>query len=80
MKELGVALFNCSSLAKDLRKIFQSYWVMGLPNSSLPHPWPAQYDTSITQQHPLLVETDNVTSRLYLSVSLVFHFLIDADH
>lgn len=69
VKELGVALFNCSSLAKDLRKIFQSYWVMGLPNSSLPHPWPAQYDTTINQQHPLLVKTGNVTSQLYLSVS-----------
>lgn len=69
VKELGVALFNCSSLAKDLRKIFQSYWVMGLPNSSLPHPWPAQYETTINQQHPLLVKTDNVTSQLYLSAS-----------
>lgn len=70
VKELGVALFNCSSLAKDLLKIFQSYWVMGLANSSLPHPWPAKYDTTINRQHPLLVQTGNVTSDLYLSVSL----------
>lgn len=69
VKELGVAVFNCSSLAKDLRKIFQSYWVMGLPNSSLPQPWPAQYDTTINKQHPLLLKKDNFTTQLYLSVS-----------
>lgn len=69
VKELGVAVFNCSSLAKDLRKIFQSYWVMGLPNSSLPHPWPAQYDTTFNKQHPLLVKDGNVSTRLYLSAS-----------
>lgn len=69
VKELGVLVFNCSSLAKDLRKIFQSYWVMGLPNSSLPQPWPPQYDTTINKQHPLLLKKDNVTTQLYLSVS-----------
>ncbi len=69
MKELGVVVYNCSSLAKDLQKIFQSYWVMGQSNSSLPQPWPAKYDTAINQHHPLLVKSDNVSSRLYLTVS-----------
>lgn len=69
VKELGVVVYNCSSLAKDLHKIFQSYWVMGQPNSSLPEPWPAEYDTAINKHHPLLVKTDNVSSRLYLTVS-----------
>lgn len=69
MKELGVVVYNCSSLAKDLHKIFQSYWVMGQSNSSLPQPWPAEYDTDINKYHPLLVKTDNVSSRLYLAVS-----------
>lgn len=69
MKELGVVIYNCSSLAKDLHKIFQSYWVMGQPNSSLPQPWPSQYDTDINKEHPLLVEADNVSSRIYLAVS-----------
>ncbi|XP_074548897.1 5'-3' exonuclease PLD4 [Halichoeres trimaculatus] len=69
VKELGVVLYNCSSLAKDLHKIFQSYWVMGLSNSSLPQPWPAQYDTPINKEHPLLVKSDNVSSLIYLSGS-----------
>ncbi|XP_026209447.1 phospholipase D4 [Anabas testudineus] len=69
VKELGVVIYNCSSLAKDLHKIFQSYWVMGQPNSSLPQPWPSQYDTDINKEHPLLVEADNVSSRIYLAGS-----------
>ncbi|XP_073339631.1 5'-3' exonuclease PLD4 [Pagrus major] len=69
VKELGVVVYNCSSLAKDLLKIFQSYWVMGQSNSSLPQPWPAKYDTDINQHHPLLVKTDNVSSKLYLTGS-----------
>ncbi|XP_051242421.1 5'-3' exonuclease PLD4 [Dicentrarchus labrax] len=69
VKELGVVIYNCSSLAKDLHKIFQSYWVMGQSNSSLPQPWPAKYDTDINKHHPLLVKTDNVSSMLYLTGS-----------
>ncbi|XP_071756237.1 5'-3' exonuclease PLD4 [Centroberyx gerrardi] len=69
VKELGVVIYNCSSLAEDLHKIFQSYWVMGRPNSSLPEPWPPQYDTAINQDHPLVVKADNVSSRLFLSGS-----------
>ena len=64
-----MVIYNCSSLANDLHKIFQSYWVMGQSNSSLPVPWPSKYDTDINKYHPLLVEADNVSSRIYLSVS-----------
>lgn len=69
VKELGVVVYNCTSLAKDLHKIFLSYWVMGRSNSSLPQTWPAEYDTDINKHHPLLVKTDNVSSRLYLTGS-----------
>lgn len=69
VKELGVVIYNCSSLAKDLQKIFQSYWVMGEPNSSLPQPWPSKYDTFINIHHPLVVKADNISSKLYLTSS-----------
>ncbi|XP_029316039.1 phospholipase D4 isoform X1 [Cottoperca gobio] len=69
VKELGVVVYDCPSLAKDLHKIFQSYWVMGESNSSLPQPWPAEYDTAINKDHPLLVKTGNVSSRMYLTGS-----------
>ncbi|KAM9708917.1 5'-3' exonuclease PLD4 isoform 1-T2 [Menidia menidia] len=69
VKELGVVVYNCSALAKDLLKVFESYWVMGEPNSSLPQPWPAQFDSTINKRHPLLVKEDNVSSSLYLTAS-----------
>lgn len=69
VKELGVVIYNCSSLAKDLHKVFQSYWVMGEANSSLPARWPAGYDAAFNQHRPLLVREGNVSSKLYLAVS-----------
>ncbi|XP_024910078.1 phospholipase D4 isoform X2 [Cynoglossus semilaevis] len=69
VKELGVVFYNCSSLAQDLYKIFESYWVMGESNSTLPRPWPPQYDTDINKQRPLLVKTENVSSSIYLSAA-----------
>lgn len=80
VKELGVVVYNCSSLAKDLQKIFQSYWVMGHYNSSLPQPWPAYYNTGINKQHPLLVESDNVSTSLYLTVSFSFNSSFKRTH
>ncbi|KAK5857241.1 hypothetical protein PBY51_010499 [Eleginops maclovinus] len=69
VKELGVVVYNCSSLANDLHKIFKSYWEMGHSHSSIPQPWPAEYDTAFNKQHPLLVKSDNISSRLYLTGS-----------
>lgn len=69
VKELGVVVYNCSSLAEDLQKIFMSYWDMGLSNSSLPEPWPSQYDTAINKQRPLQVTEGNISSSMYISAS-----------
>ncbi|XP_061700723.1 5'-3' exonuclease PLD4 [Syngnathoides biaculeatus] len=69
VKEVGVVIYNCSSLARDLHKIFLSYWVMGESNSSLPVHWPPTFDTNINKEHPLVVKEDNITSRVYIASS-----------
>uniref|UniRef100_A0A8C8DT35 Phospholipase D family member 4 n=1 Tax=Oryzias sinensis TaxID=183150 RepID=A0A8C8DT35_9TELE len=69
VKELGVVVHNCSSLARDLHKIFQSYWVMGQPNSSLPQQWPSKFDTNINKHHPLLVRQENNSGAVYIAAS-----------
>ncbi|KAM9777702.1 5'-3' exonuclease PLD4 [Neosynchiropus ocellatus] len=69
VKELGVVIFNCSSLAQDFQKVFMSYWTVGLDNSSLPQPWPPEYDTDFNREHPLLVKTENISSKIYLAAS-----------
>ncbi|XP_066529557.1 5'-3' exonuclease PLD4 [Hoplias malabaricus] len=69
VKELGVVIYNCTKLATDLHKIFQSYWVVGHENATIPDPWPSFYDTSINEEQPLLLNLSNVPSRIYISAS-----------
>ncbi|CAM4642325.1 unnamed protein product [Leuciscus chuanchicus] len=69
VKELGVVIYNSSGLAADLHKIFQSYWVMGRSNTSIPDPWPSSYETLINQEHPLPLNLSGVASRVYITAS-----------
>ncbi|XP_058254896.1 5'-3' exonuclease PLD4 isoform X2 [Hemibagrus wyckioides] len=69
VKELGVVIYNCTSLATDLYKIYQSYWVMGHSNATIPDPWPSFYDTSINKDQPLHLNLSDVPSRVYISNS-----------
>ncbi|XP_051501864.1 5'-3' exonuclease PLD4-like [Myxocyprinus asiaticus] len=69
VKELGVVIYNSSSLAADLQKIFQSYWVMGRSNASIPDPWPSHYDTRINKERPLLVNLSGAPSQVYIAAS-----------
>ncbi|XP_076834058.1 5'-3' exonuclease PLD4 isoform X1 [Brachyhypopomus gauderio] len=69
VKEIGVVLYNCTSLAVDLHKVFQSYWVMGQHHATIPQPWPPYYDTSINEEQPLHVNLSGVPSRVYISGS-----------
>lgn len=69
VKELGVVIYNSSSLATDLNKIFQSYWVMGRTNASIPDPWPSSYDTLINEERPLVVNLSGVHSKVYITAS-----------
>ncbi|KAL2098664.1 hypothetical protein ACEWY4_005144 [Coilia grayii] len=69
VKEIGVIIYNCPRLAHDLMKIFDSYWIMGQKNSSIPHPWPAAFDTSINHDRPLLVNLSGVPSSAYIAAS-----------
>lgn len=68
VKELGVVIYNSSALAADLQKIFQSYWVTGRSNASIPDPWPSDYDTRINEERPLLLNLSGAESRAYIAV------------
>ncbi|XP_067310978.1 5'-3' exonuclease PLD4 isoform X2 [Pseudorasbora parva] len=69
VKELGVVIYNSSVLAADLHKIFQSYWVMGQPNASIPDPWPSVYETFINQERPLQLNLSGAASQVYFTAS-----------
>ena len=68
VKELGAAVYNCSCLAKDLGKIFEAYWALGIPGASIPVPWPANYSTHFNMETPLELKLNNTDAAVYFSV------------
>uniref|UniRef100_A0A8C0F8W1 5'-3' exonuclease PLD3 n=1 Tax=Bubo bubo TaxID=30461 RepID=A0A8C0F8W1_BUBBB len=69
VKELGVAVYNCSCLAKDLGKIFEAYWALGIPGASIPVPWPANYSTPFNMETPLELKLNDTDAAVYFSSS-----------
>ncbi|XP_075302272.1 5'-3' exonuclease PLD3 isoform X2 [Opisthocomus hoazin] len=69
VKELGAAVYNCSCLAKDLGKIFEAYWALGVPGASIPVPWPANYSTTFNMETPLELKLNNTDAAVYFSSS-----------
>lgn len=67
VKELGTAVYNCSCLARDLAKVFEAYWVLGLPNASIPTPWPASFSTSFNMETPLELNLNDTPAAVYFS-------------
>ncbi|KAM6326940.1 5'-3' exonuclease PLD3-like isoform 2-T2 [Alca torda] len=69
VKELGVAVYNCSCLAGDLRKIFEAYWALGVPGASIPVPWPENYSTAFNMETPLELKLNDTDAAVYFSSS-----------
>uniref|UniRef100_A0A8C2Y7J9 5'-3' exonuclease PLD3 n=1 Tax=Coturnix japonica TaxID=93934 RepID=A0A8C2Y7J9_COTJA len=69
VKELGVALYNCSIAAQDVAKVFEAYWALGAPNASIPRPWPGNFSTSFNMETPLRLRLNGTPTALYFSSS-----------
>ncbi|XP_012579810.1 PREDICTED: phospholipase D4 [Condylura cristata] len=69
VKELGAVLYNCSRLAQDLERTFQTYWVLGAPQATLPRHWPQNFSSRINRSHPLRGHFDGVPTAAYFSAS-----------
>uniref|UniRef100_A0A8D0DJX0 5'-3' exonuclease PLD3 n=1 Tax=Salvator merianae TaxID=96440 RepID=A0A8D0DJX0_SALMN len=67
VKELGVVIYNCSCLAADLGKMFGIYWDLGLPNATIPAPWPAKYTTTFNKETPLQLTLNGTDAGVYFS-------------
>ncbi|XP_040489919.1 5'-3' exonuclease PLD3 isoform X2 [Ursus maritimus] len=67
VKELGVVMYNCSCLARDLTKIFEAYWYLGQPGSSIPATWPRPYDTRYNQETPMEICLNGTPALAYLA-------------
>lgn len=69
VKELGAVVHNCSRLARDLEKTFQTYWVLGAPRAVLPKHWPHNLSSHINHAQPLRARFDGVPTTAYFSAS-----------
>lgn len=69
VKELGVVMYNCSCLARDLTKIFEAYWFLGQAGSSIPSTWPRPFDTRYNQETPMEICLNGTPALAYLAVS-----------
>lgn len=69
VKELGAIIYNCSRLARDLEKTFQTYWVLGAPKAVLPKHWPRNFSSHINRFQPLQARFAGVPTAAYFSAS-----------
>ncbi|XP_077798166.1 5'-3' exonuclease PLD4 isoform X4 [Macaca mulatta] len=67
VKELGAVIYNCSHLAQDLEKTFQTYWVLGVPKAVLPKTWPQNFSSHINRFQPFQGLFDGVPTTAYFS-------------
>lgn len=69
MKDIGVIIYNCSCLAKDLQKIFQLYWMLAGPDIKIPSDWPSNLETTINKEVPLSMNINETFTQIYFSNS-----------
>ncbi|KAK9391138.1 phospholipase D3-like [Crotalus adamanteus] len=69
VKELGIALYNCSCLAKDLHRIFAMYRILGKEGASMPISWPRDLAALSSLQEPRKVQLNGVEAQVYISSS-----------
>ncbi|XP_048580894.1 5'-3' exonuclease PLD3 [Nematostella vectensis] len=70
VKELGLMTYNCSCLGEDISKIFEAYWMLAVPDSKIPSPWPSRYNTSNNKVTPASITINGtIDSGIYLASS-----------
>ncbi|XP_056294883.1 5'-3' exonuclease PLD3 isoform X2 [Pseudoliparis swirei] len=68
VKEVGLAVEDCSCLALDASRIFELYWIIGgASKGSLPPYWPARLSALSSSQKPLRLKFNGVAAQVYLS-------------
>ncbi|XP_013104942.2 5'-3' exonuclease PLD3 [Stomoxys calcitrans] len=63
VKEMGVLALNCSTLAVDLEKVFEEYWLLANDTAKIPKEWPLEYATQFNFQNPMDLFVNNKYSQ-----------------
>lgn len=69
VKEMGIYIKNCSCLVNDIGKIFDVYWMLGLPNAVVPSQWPDNVTTTFNKATPLPMSINSSNISIYASSS-----------
>ncbi|KAG0418170.1 hypothetical protein HPB47_005087 [Ixodes persulcatus] len=69
VKELGALVLDCECLAADLMKVFEVYWMLGVPNATVPAHWPANLSTQINALTPARLSLNGTETLAYFSSS-----------
>ncbi|RZF40999.1 hypothetical protein LSTR_LSTR006302 [Laodelphax striatellus] len=69
VKEMGIYIKNCSCLVNDIGKIFDVYWMLGLPNAVVPSQWPDNVTTTFNKATPLPMSINSSNISIYASTS-----------
>lgn len=59
VKEMGVLAMNCPTLARDLGKIFEEYWLLSTNESVIPEKWPSKYATNYNFKNPMILNIND---------------------
>ncbi|OQR75805.1 phospholipase D3-like [Tropilaelaps mercedesae] len=68
VKEIGAVLYYCPSLALDLKKVFDVYWMIGGLNA-IPPRWPDNFTTQYNDKTPLAININSSAAEVYISSS-----------
>ena len=68
VKEMGALVMNCSCVAADMQKIFEAYWYLAQDNATIPHTWPAHFNTPYNSQSPMQLVLNGTNATAYVSV------------
>lgn len=68
IKEIGIQFNNCSELAQDLDKIFQTYSYMA-ERGDIPDQLPANFNTAVNIGNPLRLKMDSQDADVFLASS-----------
>lgn len=68
VKELGIAVLNCSCLANDLGKIFDAYWYLG-STQKIPDSWSPALSTSFNIENPMNITSNKNSFNTFLTSS-----------
>lgn len=70
---MGTIIQDCDCLAADIGKIFDAYWYLATPDSSIPSPWPQEYNTMYNISNPMIVNFNGTSYNTFLSVSFTLY-------